>query len=292
MKSKTLAFGAAIVATVLLVPGTALATPQKWSVSLAGSCKDLKMDESTDEDDCQIKVTITPKTPTRTITLQIKSGDTWKKVSSSRTKNGSVTLDISAYDAEEETWLDGTYRFRVIAAKSGSQKAYTGKQYAITFTPDEGDGSEDSGDDEDSSTAATTPKKTTSPTTTTPKSTTPTTPGHGGSSATTTAPTSPGHTPTNTMAPGGDATWFLGTSPSSLGSFCMAADPTMYVGATICNSISSRMSLSQFKSLISSISNSAPQYKRNGFCTQAMYGVGGMTYTQVTAKCAEANAGR
>lgn len=291
MKSKTLAFGAALAATVLLVPGTALATPQKWSVSLSGSCKDLTMEEATDEDDCQIKVSIAPKSPTRTITLQVKSGSSWKKVSSSRTKNGSVALSISAYDDEEETWLDGTYRYRVIAPKSGSQKAYTGKQFAITFTPDEGDGSEDGGDDEDSSPAATTPKKTTTPTTS-PKSTTPTTPGHGGPTATTTAPTTPGHSPTNTMAPGGDATWFLGTSPSSLGSFCMAGDPTMYVGATICNAITSRMSLSQFTNLISSISNSAPQYKRNGFCTQAMYGVGGMTYTQVNAKCAEANAGR
>lgn len=288
MKFRRIFVVASVAIFVMTAPGVASAAHQKWSVVLSGDCKDLTMDEAKDDDDCAITATVSPKAPARTVTLQMKTGTSWTKVKSVRSKAGSVSFEISAYD-EEDSWRDGTVRYRISVAKSGKEKVFTSKQLVIQFVPDSG---EDSGDDEgqDDDSEEATPSKTT-PSTKQPTATAPTMPGGHGGSPTATAPTTPG-SPTNTLHGGDDSNWFAGVNSTSLGAFCMSADPTMYVGAEVCTGVTTRKSLSQFKQLIAGIPNSSPNFKRNGFCTQAMYAMGGLSVTQVNAKCAEANAGR
>lgn len=307
MKTRKISVGAALAAIVLAVPGVALANHQKWTVTLTGGCKDLRMDEAKDDDDCEITASVSPKTPARTVTLQMKSGDSWTKVKSTKTKGGSVSFAISAYD-DEESWRDGTVRYRISVSKSGKEKVFTSKQYAIEFTPDAGDGTSDDAGDEESSTVTAAPKTPTAtapktpaastpaaPTATTPTAAAPTTPTGGGAAATTTtmAPMPNGGTPTNTTNSGSaDANWFPGISASAIShSWCNTADP-IYVGATICTGVTTKKSKDELKTLIAPLSKAGPNYRRQGFCESIMWALGGMNVTTVSAKCAEVDAGR
>jgi hypothetical protein len=277
------------------------ATVQKISVVLAGDCDDKVMDEAEGDEDCKVQLTLTPRTPTRTLTFQeaAPGSKKWSTVKTSKVSSGKATFAVTTVDGDD-AYRDGTFSFRVTApAIKGKQKAYISPTLKVEFLPAEleGDISDEFNDDE--STTQTTSK--------------PTTPGHGGAStATTTTIAAPAHggastattvatgtnggTPTNTTAPGNeDVNWWGGVAPTvgNLGAFCDSNDPTMYVGSTICSSsgIGGRKSVSQFKTLISTIANTAPQYKRNGFCMQAMFAFGHPLATQ-TSKCAEADAGR
>ena len=277
------------------------AAVQKISVALTGDCDDKVMDEAEGDEDCKVQVTLTPRTPTRTLTFQEAAPDSkkWSTVKTSKVSSGKATFTVTAVDGDD-AYRDGKFSFRVTAlAIKGKQKAYISPTLKVEFLPAEleGDISDEFNDDE--STTQTTSKPTTpghggASTATT---TTVAAPAHGGSStATTVATGTNGGTPTNTTAPGNeDVNWWGGVAPTvgNLGAFCDSNDPTMYVGSTICSSsgIGGRKSVSQFKTLISTIANTAPQYKRNGFCMQAMFSFGHPLATQ-TSKCAEADAGR
>lgn len=289
------------------------ATPQKIAVSLSGDCEDKSMDESEGDADCKVQVTITPRTPTRSLTFQeaAPGSKKWTTVKTVKTSSGKATFAVGTLDSDD-SYRDGKFSFRVTApAIKGKQKAFVSATLKVEFLPAEleGDISDDFTDD-DSSTP-TTPKSTTQ---TTAKPATTTTVAHspGGGSSTATTPTTPGHgatdttassvadanggTPTNSTpaAGGGSSGWFAGAQVSDMGAYCMAGDPTMYVGPTICSSagVGSPKSLAQFKTLISTIANAAPQYKRNGFCTQAMLWSGVASITDRDAKCRDADAGR
>jgi hypothetical protein len=277
------------------------ATVQKISVVLAGDCDDKVMDEAEGDEDCKVQVTLTPRTPTRTLTFQeaAPGSKKWSTVKTSKVSSGKATFAVTTVDGDDG-YRDGKFSFRVTApAIKGKQKAYISPTLKVEFLPAEleGDISDEFNDDE--STTQTTSK--------------PTTPGHGGAStATTTTVAAPTHggtgtattvasgtnggTPTNSTpaAGGGSAGWFAGAQVGDMGAYCMANDPSMFVGLTICSNsgIGSPKSLAQFKTLISTITNAAPQYKRNGFCTQAMFSSGVASITDRDAKCRDADAGR
>lgn len=277
------------------------ATVQKISVVLAGDCDDKVMDEAEGDEDCKVQLTLTPRTPTRTLTFQeaAPGSKKWSTVKTSKVSSGKATFAVTTVDGDD-AYRDGTFSFRVTApAIKGKQKAYISPTLKVEFLPAEleGDISDEFNDDE--STTQTTSK--------------PTTPGHGGAStATTTTVAAPTHggtgtattvasgtnggTPTNSTpaAGGGSAGWFAGAQVGDMGAYCMANDPSMFVGPTICSNsgIGSPKSLAQFKTLISTITNAAPQYKRNGFCTQAMFSSGVASITDRDAKCRDADAGR
>lgn len=270
-----------ILVTIGSVASPAGAAPvpqvQKITVVLSSTCKDGVMDEGKNEDACGVTITVTPKAPNRSFTLQqVPPGSKkWEDADKAKSSAGNAKFSISGYEEDEESgdsaFRDGKYSFRVVATKTSKEKAFTSSTFRINFIPDDTFGNDAS----DSDTSPATP-------TTAPKS---------GSSTVTTVN---GGTPTNTGLPGGeDANWFPGSNPTSMGAFCHSGDPTMYVGATICGQITNRMTKTQFTSLISSISNSGPMYKRNGFCTQAISSASpALSVAARDAKCVEANAGR
>jgi len=309
----------AAVAIAPFVAGSAVsgsAATQKISVSLSGDCADKVMDEAEEDADCSVKVTVTPASPARTFTFQeVAPGEKkWRSLKKVRAASGKVSFTINELD-EDEMYREGEFSFRVTAPSVGKkQKAYTSPTLKVEFVPVSDDFSDDyEDDDEETSTGGSnskTPKPETKPAPKPETKPAPTpetkpatqTPTHGGSygggaTTTTVASGTNGGTPTNTTAPGNEnLNWFAGVAPTTenLGAFCDSNDPTMYVGATICSStgIGGRKSLSQFKALIAPIPNTAYQYKRNGFCTQAFGASGVRDNAIVAAKCAEADAGR
>lgn len=277
------------------------ATVQKISVVLTGDCDDKVMDEAEGDEDCKVQVTLTPRTPTRTLTFQeaAPGSKKWSTVKTSKVSSGKATFAVTTVDGDDG-YRDGKFSFRVTApAIKGKQKAYISPTLKVEFLPAEleGDISDEFADDEPSTQTTAKPSTPGHGGASTATTTTVAAPAHGGSStATTVATGTNGGTPTNTTAPGNeDVNWWGGVAPTvgNLGAFCDSNDPTMYVGSTICSSsgIGGRKSVSQFKTLISTIANTAPQYKRNGFCMQAMFAFGHPLATQ-TSKCAEADAGR
>lgn len=263
----TLALVAAVPAGAARVPAV-----QKITVKLTGACADKKMVEANNETQCTVSVTVTPRTPTRSFTLQElepAKGAKWTAIDKVKSAAGKATFELDAMvtEDEDEYYRDGAYKFRVTAIRTKKEKAFTGSSMTITFVPDDS-GSDDSGDDDSDDTTATT----------NPNST-PTTPGGG-------------HTPTTPTTPGGGSqAWFTGATVDQMGAFCMPADPTMYAGATICSGITSQKTLAQFTELISPLPNAMPSFRRNSFCMQALSAMSSLTLAQRQTKCQEANAG-
>lgn len=275
-----------VLALAVAAPGSAGAervpSVQKITVRLGGDCADRKMVEANDETKCTVSVTMTPRTPTRSFTLQELEpgkGSKWTAIDKVKSSAGKATFEFDAMvtEDEDEYYRDGAYKFRVTAIRTKKEKAFTGASMTVTFVPDES-GDDDSGDDGDDTTSGGghTP-------------TTPTTPG--GSGSTPTTPTTPGggHTPTT---PGGGAqAWFTGATVSHMGAFCMPGDPVVYAGPTICSGITTEKTLAQFTDLISTLPNSMPSFRRNSFCMQALSAMSSLTFAQRQTKCQEANAG-
>ena len=269
---------------------------QKISISLSGDCQDRNMDEAEGDADCKLQLLVAPRIPTRTFTFQeaAPGSKKWSTVKTLKVSSGKASFAVSQVD-DEDSYRDGTFSFRVTApAIKGKQKAYISPTIKVEFLPAEleGDISDDFTDDDAPSTTKPAHGGGGSATT----GTTVAAPTHGGATETTIAAGTNGGTPTNTTAPNNeDPSWWGGVAPTvaNLGAFCDSNDPTMYVGATICSAtgIGGRKSVTQFKTLLAGIVNTAPQYKRNGFCMQAMFAFGHPLATQ-TSKCAEANAGR
>jgi len=272
---------------------------QKISAQLDGDCADKVMDEAEGDESCNFVVAVTPKSPARTFTFQRAEpgAKKWSTVKSQKVSTGKATFAINELD-DDGVYLDGKYAYRVTApAIKGKEKAFVSPTLKVEFVPGEAaDEASDEFTDDEAATATT--AKSTQTTSKPSTTTTPTTPSAGttDTTATTIASGTNGGTPTNTTAPNNeDPNWWGGLAPTmdNLGAYCDSGDPTMYVGATICSStgIGGRKSVSQFKALIATITNAAPQYKRNGFCTQAMFKFG-YGLAQQTSKCAEVDAGR
>ncbi len=152
---KTLVISAVAVLGLLATTQVANAAPKKQTVkfSVTGDCKgEEEMIEDESDDNCKIVATISSASPSRSAVLeQLNDDDEWDEAAKARSKAGKVSFKIDATD-EDDLWLDGDFTFRVVVAKSGSNKAYTSKEYTFTFTPAEStDEDEDSGSGEASS---------------------------------------------------------------------------------------------------------------------------------------------
>ncbi len=146
---KTLVISAVAVLGLLATTQVANAAPKKQTVkfSVTGDCKgEEEMIEDESDDNCKIVATISSASPSRSAVLeQLNDDDEWDEAAKARSKAGKVSFKIDATD-EDDLWLDGDFTFRVVVAKSGSNKAYTSKEYTFTFTPAE---STDEDEDED-----------------------------------------------------------------------------------------------------------------------------------------------
>ena len=152
---KTLVISAVAVLGLLATTQVANAAPKKQTVkfSVTGDCKgEEEMIEGESDDNCKIVATISSASPSRSAVLeQLNDDDEWDEAAKARSKSGKVSFKIDATD-EDDLWLDGDFTFRVVVAKSGSNKAYTSKEYTFTFTPAEStDEDEDEGSGEASS---------------------------------------------------------------------------------------------------------------------------------------------
>ena len=149
MKIRALLTSSVLLASFLAVavPGSAnAATKQTVKVFMTGDCADGQMVEEIDEDDCEITVSLTPKSAKRSAIIEVAYDPDeieWEELDSGKTKSGRLIFGVSSTD-EDDIYFDGIVLYRVQVKKSGSNKAFTSKEYKVAYTS-----AEAAADDED-----------------------------------------------------------------------------------------------------------------------------------------------
>jgi len=112
------------------------AAPQKVKILLSGDCADGEMIEGSDEEDCEIMVSVTPRSAKRSAVLEVaydSEDPEWEEFDSGKTKSGRLIFDVPSTD-EDDDYMNGIVMYRVIVKKSGTKKAVRGKEYSIEYT--------------------------------------------------------------------------------------------------------------------------------------------------------------
>lgn len=149
MKIRALLTSSVLLASFLAVavPGSANAAPkQTVKVFMTGDCADGQMVEEIDEDNCEITVSLTPKSAKRSAIIEVAYDPDeieWEELDSGKTKSGRLIFGVSSTD-DDDIWFDGIVLYRVLVKKSGSNKAFTSKEYKVAYTS-----AEAAADDED-----------------------------------------------------------------------------------------------------------------------------------------------
>ncbi len=149
MKIRALFISSVVLASFLAVavPGSANAAPkQTVKVFMTGDCADGQMVEEIDEEDCEITVSLTPKSAKRSAIIEVAYDPDeieWEELDSGKTKSGRLIFGVSSTD-EDDVYFDGIVLYRVLVKKSGSNKAFTSKEYKVAYTS-----AEAASDDED-----------------------------------------------------------------------------------------------------------------------------------------------
>jgi hypothetical protein len=149
MKIRALFISSVVLASFLAVavPGSANAAPkQTVKVFMTGDCADGQMVEEIDEEDCEITVSLTPKSAKRSAIIEVAYDPDeieWEELDSGKTKSGRLIFGVSSTD-EDDNYFDGIVLYRVLVKKSGSNKAFTSKEYKVAYTS-----AEAASDDED-----------------------------------------------------------------------------------------------------------------------------------------------
>ena len=149
MKIRALFISSVVLASFLAVavPGSANAAPkQTVKVFMTGDCADGQMVEEIDEEDCEITVSLTPKSAKRSAIIEVAYDPDeieWEELDSGKTKSGRLIFGVSSTD-EDDIYFDGIVLYRVLVKKSGSNKAFTSKEYKVAYTS-----AEAAADDED-----------------------------------------------------------------------------------------------------------------------------------------------
>ena len=139
MKIRALLTSSVLLASFLAVavPGSAnAATKQTVKVFMTGDCADGQMVEEIDEDDCEITVSLTPKSAKRSAIIEVAYDPDeieWEELDSGKTKSGRLIFGVSSTD-DDDIWFDGIVLYRVLVKKSGSNKAFTSKEYKVAYT--------------------------------------------------------------------------------------------------------------------------------------------------------------
>jgi len=149
MKIRALFISSVVLASFLAVavPGSAnAATKQTVKVFMTGDCADGQMVEEIDEEDCEITVSLTPKSAKRSAIIEVAYDPDeieWEELDSGKTKSGRLIFGVSSTD-DDDIYFDGIVLYRVLVKKSGSNKAFTSKEYKVAYTS-----AEAAADDED-----------------------------------------------------------------------------------------------------------------------------------------------
>jgi hypothetical protein len=139
MKIRALLTSSVLLAGLLtvVVPGTVnAAKKQTVKIFMTGDCADGQMVEGVDEDDCEITVSMTPKTATRSAVLEVAydaDEPEWEELDAGSTKSGRLIFGVSSTD-EDDVWMDGVVLYRVRVKKSGINKQMTSKEYKTAYT--------------------------------------------------------------------------------------------------------------------------------------------------------------
>ena len=137
MKIRTLMTVAAGLGMSLAIAphGVSAASKASVKVFMTGDCADGKMVEDSDEDDCQLTVSVTPKSKKVSATLEVaydEEDPEWEELDSDRTRGGRVQFDVSATD-EDDVWMDGVVLYRVAVSKSAGISVPKQKVYKVEY---------------------------------------------------------------------------------------------------------------------------------------------------------------
>jgi len=139
MKIRALLTSSVLLAGLLtvVVPGTVnAAKKQTVKIFMTGDCADGQMVEGVDEDDCEITVSMTPKTAKRSAVLEVAydaDEPEWEELDAGSTRSGRLIFGVSSTD-EDDVWMDGVVLYRVRVKKSGINKQVTSKEYKTAYT--------------------------------------------------------------------------------------------------------------------------------------------------------------
>ena len=139
MKIRALLTSSVLLAGLLtvVVPGTVnAAKKQTVKIFMTGDCADGQMVEGVDEDDCEITVSMTPKTAKRSAVLEVAydaDEPEWEELDAGSTRSGRLIFGVSSTD-EDDYWMDGVVLYRVRVKKSGINKQMTSKEYKTAYT--------------------------------------------------------------------------------------------------------------------------------------------------------------
>jgi len=121
----------------VVVPKTVnAAAKQSVKIFMTGDCADGQMVEGVDEDDCEITVSMTPKTAKRKAVLEVAydpEDPQWEELDSGSTTSGRLIFGISSTD-DDDVWMDGIVLYRVRVKKSGVNKEVISKEYKTAYT--------------------------------------------------------------------------------------------------------------------------------------------------------------
>jgi hypothetical protein len=137
MKLRTLAVLAGALGLLITVPSPVnAAAKQTVKVYMTGDCADGQAVEGVDEDDCEITVSMTPKTAKRSAVLEVAydaDEPEWEELDAGSTRSGRLIFGVSSTD-EDDVWMDGVVLYRVRVKKSGINKQMTSKEYKTAYT--------------------------------------------------------------------------------------------------------------------------------------------------------------
>lgn len=139
MKIRALLTSSVLLAGLLtiVVPGTvSAAKKQTVKIFMTGDCADGQMVEGVDEDDCEITVSMTPKTAKRSAVLEVAydaDEPEWEELDAGSTRSGRLIFGVSSTD-EDDFWMDGVVLYRVRVKKSGVNKQVVSKEYKTAYT--------------------------------------------------------------------------------------------------------------------------------------------------------------
>ena len=137
MKIRASIAAVAALGMVVTVASTQAEAASKASVKvlMTGDCADGEHIETTDEDNCQIMVTVTPKSKNVSAVLEWNQDEEdpngWEEFDNGRTRGGRLIFDLPA--TEDDMWRDGVILWRVQVKKSAGVKLPPVREYRVAY---------------------------------------------------------------------------------------------------------------------------------------------------------------
>lgn len=145
LRTATIALAGIGMVVAMAPAGVDAAAKATAKVFMTGDCADGKQVEGTDEDDCQVTISVTPKSKSVSAVLEVaydEEDPEWEELDSGKTRGGRLIFDIPSTD-EDDVWMDGVVLYRVIPKKTAGLSVPKGKVYKVEFVSQENAGEDD-----------------------------------------------------------------------------------------------------------------------------------------------------